>query len=142
MISTSMHFGGNFGPSNQEPVAWARCEPAEHLFQHETYQVQLNKHLQDIIQIDATMQLPTSNRKPAKLDSLNLPWPENQCNFEMYIDDSGSATLDSPNHNKAWKIVASSIEVECLLLSYPGPIEAPTLPAIAAFDKLVENPVS
>jgi hypothetical protein len=77
MISTGMHFGGNFGPSNQEPVAWARCELAEHLFQHETYQIQLNKHLQDIIQIDATMQLPTSNPKSAKLDSLNLPWPEN-----------------------------------------------------------------
>jgi hypothetical protein len=35
MISTGMHFGCHFGPSNQEPVAWARCEPAEHLFQHE-----------------------------------------------------------------------------------------------------------
>jgi hypothetical protein len=142
MISTGMHFGGHFGPSNQEPVAWARCELAEHLFQHKTYHVQLNEHLQDIIQINATMQLPTRNHKPAKLDSLNLPWPENQCNFEMYIDDLGLATLDSPNHHKAWKMVASSIEAEYLLLSYPGPIEAPTLPAIAAFDKLVEQTVS
>jgi hypothetical protein len=88
------------------------------------------------------MQLPTSNRKPAKLDSLDLPWPKNQCNFEMYIDDLGSATLDSLNHHKAWKMVASSIKAEYLLLSYPGPMEAPTLPAIAAFDKLFKKPVS
>jgi hypothetical protein len=61
----------------------------------------------------------------------------------MYIDNLGSATLDGPNHHKAWKMVASSIEAEYLLLSYPGPIEAPTLPAIAAlFDKLIEKPVS
>jgi hypothetical protein len=89
------------------------------------------------------MQLPTSNCKPTKLDSLNLPWPKDQCNFEIYTDDFlGSATLDSPNHQKACKMVASSIKAKYLLLSYPGPIEAPMLPAIAAFDKLVEKPVS
>jgi hypothetical protein len=60
----------------------------------------------------------------------------------MYIDDLGLVTLDSPNHQKAWKMVASSIEAEYLLLSYPGPIEVPTLPAIAVFDRLVEKPVS
>jgi hypothetical protein len=59
--------------------------------QHETYQVKLNEQLQDIIQIDTTMQLPNYRQKPAKLDSINLPWPENQRNFEMYIDDLGSA---------------------------------------------------
>jgi hypothetical protein len=51
------------------------------------------------------------------------------------------ATHDSPNHHKAWKMVASSIEAKYLLLSYPGPIKAPTLPAIAALNKLVEKPV-
>jgi hypothetical protein len=60
----------------------------------------------------------------------------------MYIGDLGSATLDSPNHEKAWRMVTSSIEAEYILLSYPGPVDAPTLPAIAAFDKLVEKPIS
>jgi hypothetical protein len=39
-------------------------------------------------------------------------------------------------------MVTSSIEAEYILLGYPGPIDAPTLPAIAAFDKVVEKPIS
>jgi hypothetical protein len=59
MISTGMYFEGNFGPSNQELVSWASCELAEYLFQQETYQeAKLNEKLQDVIQIDSTMQLP------------------------------------------------------------------------------------
>jgi hypothetical protein len=57
----------------------------------------------------------------------------------MYIDDLGSVTLDSPDHEKAWRMVTSSIEAEYILLSYPGRIDAPTLPAIAVFDKLVKK---
>jgi hypothetical protein len=68
-----MYFGGNFGPSIQEPVSWARCELAKYLFQWETCQVKLNKKLQDATQLDVTMQLPARNRKPAKHDSFNLP---------------------------------------------------------------------
>jgi hypothetical protein len=78
MISTGMHFGGNFGPSNQEPVAWARCELAKHLFQHKTYHVQLNKHLQDIIQIDTTMQLPTHNRTYSGIKVTGLQTPDSK----------------------------------------------------------------
>jgi hypothetical protein len=66
MISTGMHFRGNFGPSNQEPVPWAHCELAAHLFQHKTYQVKLNEQLKDIIKINTTMQLPKLSTKASQ----------------------------------------------------------------------------
>jgi hypothetical protein len=106
-----MHFG-SFWSSSQEPVSWARCELAAQLFQHETYQVKLNEQLQDIIQIDATMLLPDCWPKSVSLGSINLVplLPENQCDFEMCIDDLGSATPASRNHEKAWRMVTSSIK--------------------------------
>jgi hypothetical protein len=34
VVSIALHFGGSFGPSNWEPVSWARCKIAVFLFKH------------------------------------------------------------------------------------------------------------
>ena len=47
IVSTALHFGGNFGPTSWEPRARARCHVAQWLFKSTSYQIKFNKEAID-----------------------------------------------------------------------------------------------
>jgi hypothetical protein len=57
----------------------------------------------------------------------------------MYVDDNLNACIYEPVLIK--QMVAASIEAIYLLLGYPGEITKPILPAVAAWDKMVDRPI-
>ena len=53
ILCTALHFEGGFGPANWEPVLWACCKIALHLFKHSQYVQALNTDVLTMIAIEA-----------------------------------------------------------------------------------------
>jgi hypothetical protein len=140
--SVGLHFGGTFCPASFEPLRRARCELAEFLFRHCTYQIALNKEV---------LELTSSEIPPlqAPLATAILDHPDDrQCHedgsikfqYGMYVDDGQTAVTDTtPDGVK--RMITSSVESAYLLLGYPGPIQNPLINPTMSWDKMVDRPI-
>jgi hypothetical protein len=143
IISVGMHFGGTFCPSNFEPLARARCEIVQFLYQHMDHYIALNQEV-----IDLTSTVLPHRATPLAQATLDHP-SESQINedgsfnlhFGMYVDD-GLSALPAEEPNGVNRLVTASVESAYLLLGYPGPIQAPDIPATMSWDKMVDRPIT
>jgi hypothetical protein len=85
----------------------------------------------------------TKKMVQANHDELNPPLEKPPGSFDihynMYVDDNLSAMIYNVPLIK--QMVAASVEAIYLLLGYPGEITKPILPAVAAWDKMVDRPI-
>jgi hypothetical protein len=141
IIALGMHFGGNFCPPNWEPVSWARCEIAKFLFDNCTYQVSINTEILKLISIETPKQhnFKITEATLPKEKLIQLPNGKPDAQFRMFVDDLLSAIIHKAKDIN--RLATSSIEAIYVLLGYPGPIEKPTIPAAAAWDKMVDRPI-
>jgi hypothetical protein len=136
ILPVGMHFGGTWGPANNEPVALARAEICMYLFNNCTYQLGLNRKVLSHVKV-----LLPDLKTPLAQATLDTP-SQVQTNtdgsfkleYKMYIDDAQSAIPDNVP-NGANRLVASSIESCYILLGYPGPIHDPIITPVMAWDK-------
>jgi hypothetical protein len=61
--------------------------------------------------------------------------------FRMYVDN-GMSILPSDEPNRVNHLITASAESAYLLLGYPGPIQAPEMPATMSWDKMVNRPIT
>jgi hypothetical protein len=143
ILCIALHFGSSFGPANWEPVSWARCELAAFLFKQCAYVQALNTDVLTMVKIEAPHGRKTTKMTQANHDEQNPPLDTTSGSFDihyhMYVDDNLSACIYEPPLIK--QMVAASIEAIYLLLGYPGTITQPILPAVAAWDKMVDRPI-
>jgi hypothetical protein len=143
IISVGMHFGGTFCPSNFEPIARARCEIVQFLYKHMDYYITLN---QEVINLTSSV-LPHRTKPLAQAtlddptDAQTHPDGTFKLHFGMYVDD-GLSALPADEPNGVNRLVTASVESAYLLLGYPGPIQAPEIPATMSWDKMVDRPIT
>ena len=139
----ALHFGGTFGPASFEPICWARIEVAELLAHYAKYITEINYEVIRLIQIEEPKSEKTTKMANVPLDKFNRPATfddgQTKTKYEMFVDDAPSACL---RKKKPIQIMAcASVEALYMLLSYPGNIEAPSLPATIAIDKFLDRPL-
>jgi hypothetical protein len=121
-----------------------RCELAVFLFQNGSYVQALNTDALTMIEIEAPKGRKTTKTIQANSDELNPPLDKTSKRFDihyhMYVDDNLFAIVYEPPLIK--QMVAASIEAIYLLLGYPGKITKPIIPAVAAWDKMVDRLIS
>lgn len=137
ILPIGMHFGGTWGPANNEPVADARGEICKYLFNYCSYQLKLNQKVLDHVKVILPeLKAPLAQ---AKLDNPSQLQKHADGSFKleykMYIDDAQTA-IPACVPNGVNRLVASSIESCYILLGYPGPIDAPIITPVMAWDKL------
>jgi hypothetical protein len=139
----ALHFGSNFGPANLEPICWARIEIAEFLAHNATYMLELNEEVIQLIQVEELKHQSTQKMSNVPLDILNPPAKYDdgitKIKYEMFVDDLLSACVRDTDVIK--RMVCASVEALYILLSYPGNINNPELPAAIAIDKFLDRPL-
>jgi hypothetical protein len=141
IISTGNHFGGRWGPANNEPLARARSKICEWMHEHSSYQLPLNHdEIQQNFKVVLTK--PTTPLAQARVDTpdqltYDTSGTKYQIKHVMYIDDSQTAQIQR-ELDRLPLLIASSLESVYILLGYPGPIEKPHSTPSVAFDKIVE----
>jgi hypothetical protein len=141
IISTGNHFGGRWGPANNEPLARARSKICEWMYEHPSYQLELNH---DKIQCNCKVVLtkPTTPLAQARVDTpdqltYDTSGTKYQIKHVMYIDDSQTAQIQR-ELDRLPLLIASSLKSVYILLGYPGPIKKPYSTPSVAFDKIAE----
>jgi hypothetical protein len=131
-FSTGNHFGGTWGPADNEPVARSKEILVQYLYDNCDYQVELNK---DVLG-DLELHLPELEHAlaQAKPDSsfqvVRRADGEPQIKYRMYVDDSQGMTVATEEAVRL--LIASSHEAAYILRGYPGPMNQPLLaPTIA-----------
>jgi hypothetical protein len=130
------HFGGNWGPADNEPVARAKERLCEYMYHHTHFQQELNLDLTEKVK----MVLPTLTEPlaQAKVESrAHLQQREDGSHklvYKMYVDDSQTATLASEDN--ARQMITTSTEATYLLRGFPGRIHQPFITPTMAYDKV------
>jgi hypothetical protein len=116
---------------------------AEFLAHHTKYITEINKEVIRLIQIEEPQSQKTMNMANVPLDKYNRPATFNDdhttLKYEMFVDDALSACLQ--DKKTIQQMVCASAKAVYLLLSYPGNIESPSLPATIAIDKFLDCPL-
>ena len=130
------HFGGNWGPADNEPVARAKERLCVYLYHQCNYQQALNKAVLDRVTISMTdLDQPLAQAKlevPEKAQK--TPKGEHQFFYRMYVDDSQTASL--AHREQAHQMIASSVEATYLLRGFPGEMHQPFMTPTMAYDKV------
>ena len=111
-----MHFSGVWCPANSEPIARAKSEMAEFLFNQTSFQLDLNKSVLPELKIGVPqLQEPLA---AACLDhpdqAQSNPDRSLKFQYKMYDDDSQTAVTDS-TPNGVYRMATSSLEAGYIL---------------------------
>jgi hypothetical protein len=143
IVTTGLHFGGNFGPADFEAIALTKMELAKYLFYNCKYQRELNKELTDSLEVDLPARSePLAQAMPREISTQeNLINGEPNIDFLQYVDDELVAAPEDIEGGVE-RLGSSSAEATYLALSYyPGNVWKPVLPPAIASDKLEGRPV-
>jgi hypothetical protein len=137
IFPTGMHFGGTWCPSNSEPIARAKSEMTEFLFNHCSHQLHLNADVLPKLKVHTPAL--TQPLAAASLDSPDQAQhnEDGTLHFRahMYVDDALTAVTDHTK-NGVFRMASSSLEAGYIFYGYPGPIENPLITPSMAWDKL------
>jgi hypothetical protein len=116
---------------------------AECLAHHAKYILEINDEVIQIIKMDEPKSHKTSKMANVPLDKYNPPANfadgQTKIKYEMFVDDALSACLQDTETIK--RMICASVEALYMLLSYPGDITTPNLPATIAIDKFLDRPL-
>jgi hypothetical protein len=133
-FSTGNHFGGTWGPADNEPVAHAKELLVEFLVEEWSYQRVMNADVLSDLQFELEQTEPIA---PAKYEpSFEHVRRDNsmpKIKYCMYVD--GSQGVTSATRLADETLIASSHEAAYILRGFPGPMTNPLLPSTIADDK-------
>jgi hypothetical protein len=134
-FSTGNHFGGTWGPADNEPVARAKEALVQFLYGEGTHQVEQNRDvLSDLELLLPELEGPLAQAKPeTAYERVRSPQGIPRIKYRMYVDDSQGMTI--AQEEEVRRLVASSHEAAYILRGFPGPMKKPLLPSTIADDK-------
>jgi hypothetical protein len=137
IFPTGMHFGGKWCPANSKPIARAKAEMTEVLFNHCSFQLHLNRDVLPKLKIHA----PSLNQPLAAacLDSPNQAQSHKDGTllYKARIDVNDALTaVKNRTRNGVFRMASSSLEAGYIYYGFPGPIKSPLITPSMAWDKL------
>jgi hypothetical protein len=134
-FSTGNHFGGNWGPADNEPVARAKELLVEFLVEECSYQRAMNADVLADLQLEfpeRSEPIAAAKYEPS-FEEVRRDNSMPKIKYRMYVDDSQGVT--SATRLDVETLIASSHEAAYILRGFPGPMTDPLLPSTIADDK-------
>ena len=143
IVSVPLHFGGSYGLASWEPIARALCFLAQWMFQHTSYQEQMNNEANDLMTLPDDNDTGDACTIRPQFDKINGTVQDSAGAFVPEYRISVNNLLSAiPWHlMQTCHFIVSSNKFVYTLLGYPGLRTAPDLPPTMSWDKIVDRAV-